>query len=51
MSNGQIIVDDLDAQLAYTGHWTVAGTDAHYGQSLHSSSEKDASVTFEFTGQ
>ncbi|KAF8918325.1 hypothetical protein CPB85DRAFT_1281481 [Mucidula mucida] len=50
MSNAYIIVDDQDAQLNYTGQWSVAGAGSDYGQSVHASNVSASSMAFRFTG-
>ncbi|KAF9048030.1 hypothetical protein BDZ89DRAFT_1126991 [Hymenopellis radicata] len=50
MSNGYIIIDDQDAQLNYTGQWSVSGAGMDYDQSVHASNVSASSMAFRFTG-
>ncbi|KAK0463104.1 uncharacterized protein EV420DRAFT_1732556 [Desarmillaria tabescens] len=50
VDGGLIIVDDQDADVAYTGSWTSAGSAMEYSQTIHASNETGASMSYNFTG-
>jgi hypothetical protein len=44
------VVDDQDARVEYTGHWSIGGSAVNYLNTLHSSNESGAAFTFNFNG-